>query len=175
MRIGTYITDITHFLNETGEMPADLPKPAASLASFLVRIIEATTLTQLEADENIKDLSTSKMRLLQGFRGMEQLNNPNIDKTIALKEAEQKLTAATKDLGEAPTLQEIGLLASLAKCLHQQNKPDESREIFQKAETLLQNHINSIENNHYKEAILNSPIIEIFEELKNLLQRKPHQ
>jgi len=135
----------------------------------------AIKLTQLEADENIKDLSTSKMRLLKGFRGMEQLNNPNIDKTVALKEAEQKLTAATKDLGEAPTLQEIGLLASLAKCLHQQNKPEESRDIFQKAETLLQNHINSIENNHYKEAILNSPIIEIFEDLKNLLQRKPDQ
>lgn len=82
------------------------------------------------------------------------------------KEAGLKLTAATKDLGEAPTLQEIGLLASLAKSLHQQNKQAESIEVFQKAEALLQNHINSIENDHYKEAILNSPIIEIFEEIR---------
>lgn len=45
MRTGTYITDITHFLDEAGEMPADLPQPAASLASFLVLIIDATTKT----------------------------------------------------------------------------------------------------------------------------------
>jgi len=45
MRTGTYITDITHFLDTTGEMPADLPQPAASLASFLVLIIDATTET----------------------------------------------------------------------------------------------------------------------------------
>ena len=45
MTEGTYVTDITHFLDKTGEMPADLPKPAASLASFLVRIIQATTMT----------------------------------------------------------------------------------------------------------------------------------
>ena len=43
MTEGTYITDITHFLDATGEMPADLPKPAASLASFLTLIIDATT------------------------------------------------------------------------------------------------------------------------------------
>ena len=43
MTTGTYITDITHFLDETGEMPADLPQPAASLASFLALIIDATS------------------------------------------------------------------------------------------------------------------------------------
>ncbi len=53
MRIGTYVTDITHFLNETGEMPADLPKPAASLALFLVRIIEATTETDFSLFDEI--------------------------------------------------------------------------------------------------------------------------
>ena len=45
MTEGTYITDITHFLNDNGEMPADLPHEAASLASFLALIIDSTTET----------------------------------------------------------------------------------------------------------------------------------
>jgi predicted RNA-binding Zn-ribbon protein involved in translation (DUF1610 family) len=45
MNEGTYITDITHFLNATGEILADLPQPAAGLASFLTLIIEPTTET----------------------------------------------------------------------------------------------------------------------------------
>jgi predicted RNA-binding Zn-ribbon protein involved in translation (DUF1610 family) len=40
-----YIMDITHFLDETGEIAADLEHPAASLASFLALIIDATTAT----------------------------------------------------------------------------------------------------------------------------------
>jgi len=39
---GTYVTDITHYLDETGEL-AEMPKPARKLASFLVLLIDATT------------------------------------------------------------------------------------------------------------------------------------
>jgi hypothetical protein len=39
---GTYVTDITHYLDETGEM-ARLPAPARKLASFLTLLIEAAT------------------------------------------------------------------------------------------------------------------------------------
>jgi predicted RNA-binding Zn-ribbon protein involved in translation (DUF1610 family) len=53
MTEGTYITDITHFLDATGEMSADLPKPAASLASFLTLIIDATTETGSSVFEEI--------------------------------------------------------------------------------------------------------------------------
>ncbi len=126
-------------------------------------------LSQLEADENIKDLSASKMRLLQGFRGVERLKNPSIDRETALKEAEEKLQTAASTIDENPSIQEMEILTYLAKCLHQQNKKAESIDIFEKAEKLFQNHINSIENNHHKEAILNSPIIQIFEDLKKLL------
>jgi hypothetical protein len=38
----TYITDITHYLDETGEM-AQMPGPARKLASFLTLLIEAAT------------------------------------------------------------------------------------------------------------------------------------
>ena len=37
---GTYVTDITHYLDEEGEL---LPSPARKLASFLVLIIDAVT------------------------------------------------------------------------------------------------------------------------------------
>ena len=38
----TYITDITHFLNDAGEM-ADMPAPARKMASFLALLIDAVT------------------------------------------------------------------------------------------------------------------------------------
>jgi hypothetical protein len=40
---GTYVTDITHFLDDAGELVAEMPGPARKLASFLVLIIDATT------------------------------------------------------------------------------------------------------------------------------------
>jgi hypothetical protein len=39
---GTYVTDITHFLDEAGEL-LPLPGPARKLASFLTLLIEAAT------------------------------------------------------------------------------------------------------------------------------------
>lgn len=39
---GTYVTDITHYLDETGEL-ADMPSPAKKLASFLVLVIDSVT------------------------------------------------------------------------------------------------------------------------------------
>jgi hypothetical protein len=39
---GTYVTDITHYLDETGEL-ARMPGPALKLASFLTLLIEAAT------------------------------------------------------------------------------------------------------------------------------------
>lgn len=40
---GTYVTDITHFLDERGELVAEMPGPARQLASFLVLLIDAGT------------------------------------------------------------------------------------------------------------------------------------
>ena len=39
----TYITDITHFLDDEGNIPSELPAPARKLASFQVLIIDAVT------------------------------------------------------------------------------------------------------------------------------------
>jgi hypothetical protein len=38
-----YITDITHYLDESGNFPARMPKPARELAAFLTMVIEAAT------------------------------------------------------------------------------------------------------------------------------------
>jgi predicted RNA-binding Zn-ribbon protein involved in translation (DUF1610 family) len=40
---GTYVTDITHFLDEQGELTPDMPGPARQLASFLVLLIDDAT------------------------------------------------------------------------------------------------------------------------------------
>jgi hypothetical protein len=42
---GTYVTDITHFLDDSGDLAAGMPSPARKLASFLVLIIDAVTQT----------------------------------------------------------------------------------------------------------------------------------
>ena len=39
----TYVTDITHYLDDDGELPLELPSPARKLASFLVLVIDAVT------------------------------------------------------------------------------------------------------------------------------------
>ena len=39
---GTYVTDVTHYLDELGEL-ADMPGPARKLASFLILLIDETT------------------------------------------------------------------------------------------------------------------------------------
>ncbi len=40
---GTYVTDITHYLDDKGELPAEMPAPARKLASFLVLVIDAVS------------------------------------------------------------------------------------------------------------------------------------
>ena len=40
--VGTYITDLQHFLDDTGEL-AEMPTEARQLASFLVLIVDAIT------------------------------------------------------------------------------------------------------------------------------------
>ena len=40
---GTYVTDITHYLDDEGELPEEMPGPARKLASFLVLVIDAVS------------------------------------------------------------------------------------------------------------------------------------
>jgi hypothetical protein len=39
-----YITDMTHFLDETGNIPKQMPKEARELAGFFALVIDAATL-----------------------------------------------------------------------------------------------------------------------------------
>jgi len=41
-----YISDITHFLDEKGNIPIEMPKEAREMANFLALIIDVTTLTK---------------------------------------------------------------------------------------------------------------------------------
>ena len=99
------------------------------------------------------------------------MNNPALEKAQALKEAEEKLRAATTDLDAEPTLLQLEFLATLAECLHKQNKVEESIKTFKYAETLMSNTINKIENDHYRDTILESPIFTTFKELRELLKQ----
>jgi len=38
-----YITQMTHFLDETGNIPRQMPKEARELASFMALVVDATT------------------------------------------------------------------------------------------------------------------------------------
>ena len=40
---GTYVTDITHYLDDQGEVSAEMPREARQLASFLVLVIDAAS------------------------------------------------------------------------------------------------------------------------------------
>ena len=40
---GTFVTDITHYLDDDGELPVEMPGPARKLASFLALVIDATS------------------------------------------------------------------------------------------------------------------------------------
>jgi hypothetical protein len=40
---GTYVTNITHYLDDEGEIVATIPAPARKLASFLVLLIDSIT------------------------------------------------------------------------------------------------------------------------------------
>ncbi len=49
----TYVTDITHFLDGSGEIQSAIPKDARKLASFMVLIIEKVTLEFPETSEGV--------------------------------------------------------------------------------------------------------------------------
>ena len=43
-----YITKMTHFLNEKGNIPQDIPKEAREPGNFLALIVDSTTLNEYE-------------------------------------------------------------------------------------------------------------------------------
>ncbi|MCK5131471.1 MAG: hypothetical protein KAR40_04895 [Candidatus Sabulitectum sp.] len=47
-----------------------------------------TDLTELEADKQMEDVDSSTKRQLLGLRDVERLGNPDIDRAVALKEAD---------------------------------------------------------------------------------------
>lgn len=50
---GTYVTDITHYLDDQGEVSPDMPREARQLASFLVLVIDAASRTVPSDNQDI--------------------------------------------------------------------------------------------------------------------------
>lgn len=50
----TYITDLTHYLDDTGEVPQGIPTEARQLASFLGLIVDAVTSRFPETESGIE-------------------------------------------------------------------------------------------------------------------------
>lgn len=50
----TYITDLTHYLDDTGEVPQGIPSEARQLASFLGLIVDAVTSRFPETESGIQ-------------------------------------------------------------------------------------------------------------------------
>ena len=48
---GAYVTNITHFLDEAGDLRTGMPDPARKLASFLVLVIDAVSQNIAADDE----------------------------------------------------------------------------------------------------------------------------
>jgi hypothetical protein len=53
----TYFCDIRHFMDELGEIPSDLPKPALNLVSHFIKIIEATTNRPININDSKSNVS----------------------------------------------------------------------------------------------------------------------
>jgi ribosomal protein S27AE len=48
-----WVTDLTHFLDETGALPDGLPRPARRLAVYLASIVEAATAVQRPGGQTV--------------------------------------------------------------------------------------------------------------------------
>jgi len=126
-------------------------------------------LTRLENHSEIDTVGDVKRRLLLGLRGTERMKNPTIEKTKALKQAEEKLKAATTGTEDEPSLQKVQFLASLVECLYQQNKTSESRSVFAETQQTFNQVLGAIENSHHRETVLKSNIPETLDNLKKLI------
>ena len=51
---GTLVADIKHYLDDDGELAAELPSPARKLASFLVLVVDAVTKDVPAADHDTR-------------------------------------------------------------------------------------------------------------------------
>ena len=132
-------------------------------------------LSRLEHDEVLESMGNSTVKTLLGIRGRERLRNTTIDRVSALNQAEEKLRSAIAYIGDEPSLEDITLLGSLVECLHAQGKFSEGRNFLRKAQNLMQAFAAEIDNDHYRQIILNSEVPEKLNNLSKLLEdSNPH-
>ncbi|MCK5785709.1 MAG: diguanylate cyclase [Candidatus Sabulitectum sp.] len=129
-------------------------------------------LTQLETEETMKTMDGATRKVLLGYRGTERLNNPSLERTSALKEAEQNLRNATSDTEEEPSIREIDLLGTLVECLQEQNKMTEAGEALTRAQNMFSVFVSAIGSDHYRQKILESTTAKKLAKLKKQLERE---
>ncbi len=137
----------------------------------------------VEAMECIDDIETNPIvehsgpalkRILQGFRGTERIKN-NIYGENALLEVEQFLIEATKTTYEEPSLEAVYLYSTLAECQIALQKTEEAEKSISAAEDLLEAVAADIDNEHYRNNIMNSETPLKLKELKAALYEAKHQ
>ena len=71
-----YITQMTHFLDEEGNIPKQMPKEARELASFMALVVDATT-----KEKSAADIQTGIRCFIRKCDGMiiSELQNPKAD------------------------------------------------------------------------------------------------
>lgn len=126
-------------------------------------------LSELENSELLKSMSETSIRMLQGYRGTERFFNTGIDRATALSEAEESLKKATSKAPEFPRFAFITLLITLAQCLHESNKIEESKATITKAQNFFNNYIASIDNDASRKANLESDTAHLLNEVVGLL------
>jgi hypothetical protein len=63
----TYVTDLMHYLDDTGEVPQGIPTEARQLASFLGLIVDAVTSRFAETESGIQTAIRCRARGCQGM------------------------------------------------------------------------------------------------------------
>ena len=109
-------------------------------------------ITELESEKNTSPYNEG---LLIYNKGLEQLKNPALDKSISLPTAESHLQKVLSDLG-SPSHQHVIMYLRLIECLIEQKKFSEVKTTIQLAQDNLQAYISSIDSDHYRNKIANS-------------------
>ena len=128
---------------------------------------------EIERDPIVKHSGVALMRILQGFRGAEKIKN-NIYGKDALLEVELFLIEATKNIYEEPSLEAVYLSSTLAECQIALKKIEEAEKSMLTAEKLLEAVAADIDNEHYRENIMNSETPLKLRELKEVILKMKH-
>ncbi len=129
-------------------------------------------LSELEADEIIKNMDEATLKTLQGYRGTERFHNPALDRVSALEQAEKSLRSATVDIEKEPSIRTIDLVGTFTECLYARGRLYQARKELIRAQNMFQKFVSGIDSAHYKQKMLESGTAKKLEKLSKLLENQ---